>query len=120
MMWILWEAFIKRASRIQFHPIAGGARIGMRRKRLEAVSPIVSGIRATVAIVQAVGVCGAGVIIVNDIHLRMAWQLASVSAVAIAFVHCAHAYVPVLAMVVMVHGKAQGHRYQRDDGSQYT
>ena len=60
------------------------------------------------------------VIIVNDIHLRMAWQLASVSAVAIAFVHCAHAYVPVLAMVVMVHGKAQGHRYQRDDGSQYT
>ena len=73
-----------------------------------------------VAIVQAVGVCGAGVIIVNDIHLRMVWQLASVSAVAIAFVHCAHAYVPVLAMVVMVHGKAQGHRYQRDDGSQYT
>ena len=73
-----------------------------------------------VAIVQAVGVCGAGVIIVNDIHLRMAWQLASVSAVAIAFVHCAHAYVPVLAMVVMVHGKVQGHRYQRDDGSQYT
>ena len=73
-----------------------------------------------VAIVQAVGVCGAGVIIVNDIHLRMAWQLASVSAVAIAFVHCAHAYVPVLAMVVMVHGKAQGHGYQRDDGSQYT
>ena len=55
-----------------------------------------------VAIVQAVGVCGAGVIIVNDIHLRMAWQLASVSAVAIAFVHCAHAYVPVLAMVVML------------------
>ena len=50
-----------------------------------------------VAIVQAVGVCGAGVIIVNDIHLRMAWQLASVSAVAIAFVHCAHAYVPVMA-----------------------